>query len=239
MARRAEVVAAVVLAFWLASCAGEVRRVGKLDDEGSGGNDAQGVGGAGTAPAGVGGSELAGTGGLDLSPYDAACQANCERNAQVAEVVGCGLAGACNPSGLCEHPGLLPQCKLAMVPVIECFTASLDPEDCFCEGRLECSYYPACYAFRAGAPPECGWEDFAESELACRAGDPMQEHRYCDFADDACGAGETLGQSRGTPPSCSSPWEDVCGCDGQLYDDLCDALNAGIDIDASRAACGR
>jgi hypothetical protein len=57
--------------------------------------------------------------------------------------------------------------------------------------------------------------------LACEAGE------YCHYApEDICGAADAVGECR-TPPDA---WLPVWGCDGQTYDNACQANAAGTSV---------
>jgi hypothetical protein len=57
--------------------------------------------------------------------------------------------------------------------------------------------------------------------------------QYCVWADGSCGGGDQEGVCTGKPMSCAVfeavPWE-VCGCDGKVYEDSCNAAQSGVDI---------
>jgi hypothetical protein len=59
------------------------------------------------------------------------------------------------------------------------------------------------------------------------------EDQWCDFSDDACGAdagGSASCEPR--PEGCPENYAPVCGCDGQVHGNDCDANAAGVDLDA-------
>jgi hypothetical protein len=69
---------------------------------------------------------------------------------------------------------------------------------------------------------------------------------FCDFDRDGCGAADESGTCRPRPTGCPDNFDPVCGCDGQVHSNACDASAAGIDVnangtcpvDAGRFACG-
>jgi hypothetical protein len=72
-----------------------------------------------------------------------------------------------------------------------------------------------------GGSSQCG----GIAGLACPDG------FYCDFADNLCGGNDNLGTCVKKPGGCppGSSIGQVCGCDGKLYVNACDAGNAGVD----------
>lgn len=56
---------------------------------------------------------------------------------------------------------------------------------------------------------------------------------YCDWNANTCGTQPwDAGSCVGRPDGCAAVYEPVCGCDGQVYGNGCDASVAGIDVDA-------
>ena len=58
-------------------------------------------------------------------------------------------------------------------------------------------------------------------------------NELCDFSNNACGAapGET-GTCRPRSQTCADVSGPVCGCDGKMHDNACDAYADGTDLDA-------
>jgi len=74
----------------------------------------------------------------------------------------------------------------------------------------------------AGSGEPCG--GFAS--LHCSAPETM----YCDYAETAaCGASDGTGTCLLRPDSCAAGGPGVCGCDGKLYTNACEAHRAGTD----------
>jgi hypothetical protein len=59
------------------------------------------------------------------------------------------------------------------------------------------------------------------------------EGYYCDWPADDCGAADATGVCRPEPAECAPGGADVCGCDGQAYDNACAAAQAGTDVAAA------
>lgn len=53
---------------------------------------------------------------------------------------------------------------------------------------------------------------------------------FCDWADDSCGNADAQGTCRSRPARCDAPREEVCGCDGELYESECAAAMVGVDV---------
>jgi hypothetical protein len=60
---------------------------------------------------------------------------------------------------------------------------------------------------------------------------------YCDYEEDTCGDGDTSGACTPRPAECDPGGRRVCGCDGQPYDNECEAAMAGQDVSAE-TSCG-
>src|SRR5262245_25473666 len=56
---------------------------------------------------------------------------------------------------------------------------------------------------------------------------------FCDFGRDSCGAADELGTCRPRPNGCDDVFAPVCGCDGSVHSNACDANAAGFDVNAS------
>jgi hypothetical protein len=55
--------------------------------------------------------------------------------------------------------------------------------------------------------------------------------QYCDWPDDSCGVGDSLGECKPRPIDCTNPDDEpVCGCNGRPYDNPCAAAMAGADV---------
>jgi hypothetical protein len=72
----------------------------------------------------------------------------------------------------------------------------------------------------AGSAATCG--GFAG--LTCD--DPL----WCDYASDNCGDGDAAGVCTARPQACPDVVDPVCGCDGTIYGNTCEAAVAGIDV---------
>lgn len=63
------------------------------------------------------------------------------------------------------------------------------------------------------------------------AGRPCGAGDYCDYPDDAaCGEDDVSGTCRGRPDVCTPVIDEVCGCDGEVYGNACEANRAGTDV---------
>jgi hypothetical protein len=69
---------------------------------------------------------------------------------------------------------------------------------------------------------------------------------FCDFGSNSCGGSDETGSCRARPVSCPDFFDPVCGCDGQIHGNECDANSVGVDLsdsggcplDAGQFACG-
>lgn len=55
---------------------------------------------------------------------------------------------------------------------------------------------------------------------------------FCDFDRNGCGAADETGTCRPRPTACDDNSDPVCGCDGEIHGNPCDAAAAGTDLNA-------
>jgi hypothetical protein len=59
------------------------------------------------------------------------------------------------------------------------------------------------------------------------------DSEWCDWSADACGGGDfAMGECMPLPEGCGDIYAPVCGCDGQVHSNICDANALGLDVDA-------
>lgn len=82
----------------------------------------------------------------------------------------------------------------------------------------------------------------AASELSAREGEPCggiagvvcDEGLYCDFpVETECGSGDQQGTCTVPPGACIPVMKAVCGCDGNTYNNACDAAYHGVSVQYS------
>jgi hypothetical protein len=59
--------------------------------------------------------------------------------------------------------------------------------------------------------------------IACESAD------FCDYIAHSCGASDGTGSCRARPSNCDGAYAPVCGCDGMVHGNECQANAAGVD----------
>jgi hypothetical protein len=67
---------------------------------------------------------------------------------------------------------------------------------------------------------------------ACTSDDDCFETQFCNFVEDSCGdLVDDTGTCDPRPRVCDLQLDRVCGCDGMVYDNQCEAAARGTDLD--------
>lgn len=70
----------------------------------------------------------------------------------------------------------------------------------------------------------------------CAVGD-CPDGQYCRFDEGTCDDPDRRGECADIPVTCAEIFDPVCACDGQTYNNACEAARAGESID-SEGQCG-
>jgi hypothetical protein len=120
-----------------------------------------------------------------------------------------GTCGNASPSGACVVPPT--SCPEVSSPV------------CGCDHK---TYKSACAATMAKVAL------FSNGECACGGPDAIacEDGRYCELATGACLGPSATGSCKLAPATCTSVKSLVCGCDGVVYQNACEAAKAQVSI---------
>ena len=77
----------------------------------------------------------------------------------------------------------------------------------------------------------CGGEDGAVEGEPCGglAARSCASGLYCEFPDSYCGIADGAGTCKVEPFRCDREGPAVCGCDGERYGNVCEAIAAGVE----------
>ncbi len=90
-----------------------------------------------------------------------------------------------------------------------------------------------------GGDAGSGGPDGGGSGAACGgfAGLTCGATEYCDYGANTCGAADEQGTCQARPTSCNDIYQPVCGCDGVVHGNACDAASAGSDVSDWEGSC--
>jgi hypothetical protein len=165
--------------------------------------------------------------GCDGTTYGNECEAaaagtNVAHGGPCEKVCGTILGLSCPDGSYCEHPS--ETCRTADVGGTCTLVPATCPElfapVCGCDGVTyanDCARRMA-RAQRAGDGP---------CPTSCRGGDDCLDDQICETPPGVCAA---AGVCVPRPDACLRVIEPVCGCDGHVYGNACEAAAAGVGV---------
>jgi len=102
------------------------------------------------------------------------------------------------------------------------------PEVCSQEHNPVCgcdknTYTNMCDAFSVGI--SVNYEGPCKSQTQCTNDTQCGSEEYCNFGGVECSG---FGTCEGVPSICTLQYDPVCGCDGEVYNNNCDAASNGV-----------
>jgi hypothetical protein len=65
------------------------------------------------------------------------------------------------------------------------------------------------------------------------AGIQCADDEYCDYTNNHCGDTDFPGTCKRRPKVCIERFQPTCACDGEVYNNECDAASHGVDVSAN------
>ena len=143
-----------------------------------------------------------------------------------------------------DNDGCPDGCETVCALDCDCYAAIGGPPDDTCEGPNEsawmCNNQGRCVTFCASLTtrPDCHahpiWCDASSN-----CGDGLVDRRnYCARPPGMCGASQGVCTRVDDPfAMCPGGGPDVCGCDDNIYLDLCDAIANGVSVRGAADMC--
>jgi hypothetical protein len=143
----------------------------------------------------------------------------------------CQTGEYCHIEGACGAADEIGECRAVPEACPEIYGPV-----CGCDGI---TYSNDCFAHGAGVNVASNGECGTTTPTACGGlnGSQCATDEFCNYANQACGAADDLGECEPRPEACDLSYDPVCGCDGQVYGNECEANAAGVSL-GSDGLCG-
>ena len=89
----------------------------------------------------------------------------------------------------------------------------------------------------SGGSGSAGSSSSGDGTCSAFLGKTCAADSFCDYPDDTCGGLDGNGTCVPKPAVCDKNYDPVCGCDGTIHGNACEANAAGFDVNGLEGGC--